>query len=66
MHNEALTKIILLNTALLIHETNKSRYNDGTIITIVITATADAKVVTTTHRHHCKCNYSPATAFLGS
>ena len=33
MHNEALTKTILLNTALLTHRTNKPRYNDCAIIT---------------------------------
>jgi len=38
----------------------------ATMILLVITATAGAKVVTTTHRNHCKSNYSPATAFLGS
>ena len=32
----------------------------------MITATAGAKVVTTTHRNHCKSNYSLANTFLGS
>jgi len=60
MHYEALTKIFSLHVVKLLIEGNKSHNNDC----IVITATADAKGVTTTHCHHSKVNYSITVAIL--
>ena len=57
-HYEALTKIFLLNIIILSVESNKSHNNDC----LMITATVDVKVMTTTHCHHCNSNYSITTA----
>ena len=60
MHYEVLTEIFLLNVVLLPVESSRLYNNDC----IVIIDTVDVKVVTTTHCHHCKSNYSTMAAFF--
>ena len=54
MQHKALRKIFLLNTIILFVESIESHNS----YFIVITYTADAKIVTKAHRCHCKSNYS--------
>ena len=60
VHYKALTKIFLVKVVELLIEGNKSHNYDC----IVITATADAKGVTTTHHHHSTFNYSITVEIL--
>ena len=59
MQHKALRKIILLNTVILFVESTESHNS----YFIIITATADAKIVTKAHRCHCKFNYSTTEGF---
>jgi len=63
VHYKALAKIFLLNVVLLPGASNKSHSN-GCIVMITITTISKLKVVTVTHRHHCKANNSVTVAFL--
>ena len=59
VHHEVLRKIILLNTVKLVVKSIESHNS----YFIVITATADVKIVTKEHRCHCKSNYSTTEEF---
>jgi len=62
VHHEALRKIVLLNTVILFVECTES-HNNYFIVIVIITATADVKVMTKVHRCHCKFNYSTMEEF---
>ena len=53
VHHEALRKIVLLNTVVLFIEYTES-HNNYFIVIVIITATADMKIMTKAHRYHCK------------
>ena len=60
---QSINKNIFIKHSLIPGASNKS-HNNGCIVINMITTTIKLKVMTVTHRHHCKANNSVTVAFL--